>query len=163
METSSNVTSDETARYDEALEMVRYEGRNIWTILGSFLLAETVLLSVLGAGLVRSSTLVQGDWILFVGSLFGLLLCVPWWSAVTRNSAYYHFRIHQAKRVEKELSAKLLVEGAKFSKGDKVVIDGTCHRMPWLARNLHTSVSARLLIAVYALMFLTIVVLHQPF
>lgn len=158
----SDQPGDPQAEYEASLGMVQYEGQLLWTILGAFLLTETVLLGMIGGTIVQKAMGPQWNIPVFTGALLGFLLAFPWWGAFRRNSAYYRFRIYQARRFEEDLGFSLLTEGADFSEGDEQVIDGTCHQIPFMGRALRTKVSARLLIIAFGALYLLLAVLYGP-
>lgn len=149
-------------RYTQALEMARYEGRSIWSIMGAFLLAQTVLLSVMGHGMISAEARLSPNLLLAIGAFVGLFLCLPWWSAISRNSAYYDLRTLQARELECKIGAKLLKQGNTFHQGGEVTVDGRPMRMPWLSQHLTTGLSGRLIIIVYTLIFGTILAAQLP-
>src|SRR5690349_3000755 len=121
-------------QYQAALEHLKFEGELLWQIFGAFLLAHTVfmafLLQVLNKPLPANHP--GGFW----GSLVGLLLCLPWYSSFLRNSAYYDFRMAQARAAEPPTWHLLREAGQQFAEGECVTVDGKHHRQPWLARKL---------------------------
>lgn len=104
-------------RYRTALNLFKYEGRLRWTISGAFLIAETVLLSVL-AGILKGC-LEQGfsGALLVGGSVIGVLVALLWWATFFRYTRYYSLRIWQARAEESEIDMPLLKEGEEFGNG----------------------------------------------
>jgi hypothetical protein len=136
--------------YERALTLIQYHVELLWLIFGAFLLTETVLL----AGI---ATILKDDpepW-LFWGAMLGLVLVLPWASSWSQNYHYYRLRMLQAKRFE-PAAGTLLTEGAAFAKGACV---GDL-RMPWLARTLPPRRAVPFLIGAFAVVFLSLVVVH---
>lgn len=134
--------------YKISLEQVRYEGNLTWKVFSSFLLTHTIFLGFLLTYLSKGA---QKE-ILFLTSLFGLVLCLPWLAAYLRSSDYYRFRMAQARKAEPE-SHSLLKQGKLFSEGASTHLN---YRMGWLARTLPTKQGAIFLIITYIMFYLII-------
>jgi len=148
--------------YTNALEQVRYEGQLLWQIFSAFLLAHTVFLAFLlqtafGSG--RMNSYHPG---VFLASVVGGLLCIPWAASYSRSSDYYTFRMAQAREAEPTGWNLLKGEGEQFSAGRSVKIGTQTHRVSWLGRVLRTKRSVPLLIAFFALVYLGIFALSGP-
>jgi len=78
--------------YDRAITLIQNQVQLFWLVFGAFLLSETVLLGAVVSIAKEESNL----WIL-AGSVFGLVLCIPWWTSFKYNHAFYKLRIEEAK------------------------------------------------------------------
>jgi len=157
-----NNDSDSIREYLTALEHVRYEGQLLWQIFGAFLVAHTVFLAFLLQATFGGEQVVQYRLGTFIGGFIGFLLCIPWMASYFRSSAYYIFRMLQAR--EKEPSEWNLIKGKgeDFSAGKCVTVsDETC-QVPWIARLLPTKRSVPLLIIVFAVVYATVVIVSGP-
>jgi hypothetical protein len=164
-ENAEDTRSNRSAEYGHLVSMVQYEGNLLWTVLGAFLVAEAVLLGLLGSSMADVSgegALCRWDPLVFVGGILGLLVCVPWWACYHRNSTYYEFRMAQARRLEDDLSYDILSSGKKLSEGHWVPMDGRCYRMPWMSRTLRTRRSGRALIVLFGVAFAALIVVSGP-
>jgi hypothetical protein len=99
--------------------LIQNQVQLFWLVFGAFLISETVLLG--GVAQLLSIVNLPKFWIFF-SSLFGLILCIPWWTTYKYNHAFYLLRIDEAKKMEKE---KLVTEdffsnGEKLSKGEPI-------------------------------------------
>jgi hypothetical protein len=148
--------------YDRALALMQYHIQLLWQQFGVFLLAETVLLGFLGTAIIQLSSASDGDWLIFGGAVFGLLLCFPWWSTYWHNYKYYELRIAQARRHEKALGISLLTEGKNLSSGSELKIDGTTIRHSSLARVLPPRRAIPLLVIIFGIAFLAFISMSWP-
>ena len=146
--------------YEHALSLMQYQTELLWQEFNAFLLAETVLIGFLGTALAQADGLPEKNWLVFGGAIFGLVLCVPWWSTFLHNYEYYLLRIAQAKRYEDALGINLLSEGAKLDMG--LCIDEKVFRHPWLARKLPPRHSTRFLIFFFGLAFGILIIVSGP-
>ena len=149
-------------RYQSALEQVRYEGQLLWQIFGSFLLAHTVFLAFLLQSALGREQIVGYHLGAFFAALVGLLLCIPWAASYFRSSAYYIFRMAQAKEAEPSDWNLIKGDGEKFAAGYKVTIGKESYRVGWLARVLRTQRSVPLLIVFFVMVYLSTFVLNGP-
>jgi len=148
-------------RYRAALEHVRYEGQLLWQIFHAFLLAHTVFLSFLLNSAFRSESSGYQPAVFFPG-LLGLFLCLPWFASYLRSSAYYKFRMAQAKETEPEDWNIIGGKGERFSRGLPVTIGDECYRIHWLGRILRTKRSVPALILAFALAYAGLVIWCGP-
>lgn len=151
--------------YKQALSLMEYHTGLLWEEFGVFLLAETVLVGFLGAALVsepQTQRLVSENVVVFIGSILGFLLCIPWYATFQHNYQYYRLRIEQAKRHESILDTTLLSEGHVLSSGKTITIGGTKLRLPLLARHMPPRRTVPLLISMFAITFLILIVITGP-
>lgn len=149
-------------RYQSALEQVRYEGQLLWQIFGSFLLAHTVFLAFLLQSTLGREPIVGYHPGGFLAAVVGLLLCIPWAASYLRSSAYYIFRMAQAKEAEPCGWNLIKGDGEKFAAGEKVTIGGEPYQIGWLPRVLRTKRSVPLLIVFFGMIYLSILILNGP-
>jgi len=149
-------------RYQSALEQVRYEGELLWQIFGSFLLAHTVFLAFLLQSTLGRKPIVGYHPGGFFATIVGLLLCIPWTASYLRSSAYYIFRMAQAKEAEPSGWNLIKGNGEKFAAGCKVTIGKESYRIGWFARVLRTQRSVPLLIVFFGIIYLSIFILNGP-
>jgi len=149
-------------KYQSALEHVRYEGQLLWQIFGAFLLAHTVFLAFLLQSALGREQIVGYSSGSFFASLVGFLLCIPWIASYLRSSAYYEFRMAQAKEAEPDSWNLLKRNGEKFAEGEEVTIGEKKYRVRWFSRVLRTKRSVPLLIAFFIIIYLIILILNGP-
>lgn len=148
--------------YLAALDYVKYEGQLFWQAFEALLLAHTVFLAFLLQAAFGTQQIPDFQLGTFLGGIVGFLLCIPWATVYSRSSAYYVFRIAQAK--EKEPTGWELLKGAgeRFSAGEKVQVGDRHYRIGWLGRVLKTQRSAPLVIVVFGLVYIGITVVCGP-
>jgi len=119
-ETPAKAAPPGLAEYEIVAQLIQDTGQTVWTINGAYLLAATVLLSVLGSLLADPAP--GGLSVIRWGALLGLLICVLWWAAFERAYGFYNLRIHYARRLERMLGFQIHELGRKLDK-DKIDID----------------------------------------
>jgi len=152
----------ETELFTKALEQVRYEGQLLWQIFGAFLLPHSVFLAFILQNAFNGDALTLSRPGVFIASVVGFLLCIPWVASYSRSSDYYIFRMAQARAAEPPGWDLLHGAGEKFSAGNSVVIGGTHYRVKWLGRALRTKYSAPMLILIFALAYVAVAVISGP-
>lgn len=148
--------------YRVALEQVRYEGQLLWQIFGAFLLAQTVFMAFLLQATFTQPLVLTFRVGPFVAALIGLVLCLPWAATYLRSSAYYIFRMAQAREAEPEGWKLLKDVGEAFSEGRQVKVGATPYQVGWLSRNLRTKHSVPVIIVVFVIVYFGILVISGP-
>jgi hypothetical protein len=148
-------------RYEAALQVVVYEGQLLWTVFGAFLLAHTVFLAVLlqGVGDARLPSNISGG---FWPAVIGLFLCIPWITAYLYRSKWYNFRMAQARDAEPDGWNLVAGVAKEFADGHEVRIAGEWFQQRGLPRALRTKQSAPLLVAVFAIGYITVLIVTGP-
>lgn len=147
--------------YDAAVLQVRYEGQLLWQRFGAFLLPHSVFLAfVLNSA--SAGQIGHYSFRTFWSSVVGFLLCVPWLAVYMRSSAYYSFRIAQAREIEPAGWHLFGGKARDFSAGKNVTVSSENRRMPWLARRLRTEQAGWSMIFVFFLVYLAVVVASGP-
>ncbi len=122
--------NDQKTRYKIALENLRYQGQLLWTIMGIFLIAQSVILqSILG-----DFSSINSFW----GSVIGMLLSIMWILIFHRNMDLFILRMAQAKDVEPPDWNLLNGAGENFSNGKQVNIGGKPYHMSLLGNIIRT-------------------------
>ena len=91
---------------------------SLYLILGTYFLAETIIVGFLGNVLKDENYLM-----ILIGASLGLIVCFPWWSTYSHNYQYYILRMAQARQYENILGLNLLEQGKSLSEGCVVKID----------------------------------------
>ena len=143
--------------YDRALTLMQNHAQVVWKVFGTFLLAEAVILGFIGTGLANidsSDSGASSAW-LFGGSVFGLLLIIPWWSIFSYTHAQYLLSVNQARRHENDKTSvgKLLTQGKELSDKGKVFVNGEAIILGFLAKKLPPHSAYKLLMSMFALAF----------
>ncbi len=125
-----NNDSNKIQEYLTTLEHVRYEGQLLWQIFGAFLLAHTVFVAFLLQATFGSGQVAQYRLGTFIAGFSGLLLCIPWMASYLRSSAYYIFRMLQAREKEPSNWSLIKGKGENFSAGKPVIVSGQTYRIP---------------------------------
>jgi hypothetical protein len=147
-------------KYSAAIAILYDEGQFYWQTFGAYLVAHTVFLGFLLQSLAhyQDAHLI----LLFYASIYGLILTIPWLASLCRNSGYFRLRIEQARMAE-PLGWNLIdKDGKAFAEGEKVKIGTECLQMPWIARKLKNRMSATFLIICFAIAYVLISVISNP-
>jgi len=142
--------------YQAAINMLIYEGQQFWTIMGVFLVAETLLAGLL----LNSGTIVLSPWARLVAAGVGLFGCVLWLAAIYRQAGYHVLRIFQARALECQLGYSILHQGGDFSDGKPVNVGGEQHKLRKLPLTIKRT--GMLLAILFAGLFITIIVSIIP-
>lgn len=140
-------------KYDQVIVLIQYYVQLMWLVFGAFLVSETVLLGAI-MSLAKDGT---NAWV-FSGSVFGLFLCVPWWSSTQYNHAFYLLRINEAKEME-PTAGTFFTNGMKLFNGETVL--GV--RIPRFVVLLRSKHAVSILIGLFAMAFLCIALIKWPF
>lgn len=159
---SENGTDLARAEYDRSIALMQYHTQLLWQEFGAFLLAQTVLLGLLGTALMQENSGHIANLITLGGALVGLLLCIIWWSTYSHNYKYYELRMAQARRLEAALGFSLLSVGKELSSGKMVEVDGIQLRHSLLARWLPPRLAIPSMIGLFAIAFLFLAILSVP-
>ena len=136
--------------YLVAIEHARYEGQMLWQIFTAFLLAHTVFLAfLLQTAFVQQVGMFRPG--VFIAGIRRIAAMHPLDTTYQRSTAYYRFRMAQAREAEPADYRLLKGVGEEFSTGKKVKVGQAVHQLGWLARKLNTSRSIPALIVVFAL------------
>ena len=156
-------TNGQYQRYQQALAQMRYEGNLLWTIFRNFLWPHTIFLSVL-TSLLPDAKLPGFDLRTWVLAGLGMFWCILWGAIFARNSAYYHFRMAQARRTEPDDWNLVKGEGERFSEGEKICMPDRVkpYQMPLLATVLTTGKAVPLFILSFALVYFVLSLLSGP-
>jgi len=148
--------------YREALDLVKHEASLLWRIFGAFLLTHTVFLAISLGMALDGATLLEWRLGTFSTGCIGLVLCLPWWASYRRSSAYYIFRMAQAR--EKEPIGWDLLDGIgkRFSEGEPVMVAGECHQIKGTANWLRTKRGGPSLVIAFALAYVFVIVVSGP-
>ncbi len=160
---STNQGNDRAEReYDYAISLMQYHTDLLWKEFSAFLLANTVLIGFLATALADKEPIVRENWLVFLGSILGLLICPLWCATFQHNYKYYQLRVLQAKRHESALGISLLSEGGMLSEGEPVHIGDEKLQFHPLAQHLPPRRSVPLLIGLYAIAFGILIVISGP-
>lgn len=146
--------------YQVAILQVRYEGQLLWQRFAAFLTPHTIFLAFVLHAFSNRQFPAFNLWI-FLAGILGFVLCIPWLAVYVRSSAYYTFRIAQAREVEPSEWQLLAGIAEKFSAGEPVKVRDN-HRMPWLARKLRTERAGLVMIGIFLLVYFALVVVAGP-
>jgi hypothetical protein len=141
--------------YDRAITLIQYYVQLSWLVLGAFLLSATFLLGSL-VSLIQNGPSI----LIFIGAIFGLFLCIPWWTSFKYNHSFYLLRIEEAKNMEPTPS------GSNFFTNGKILFDNRKLNEVILPRNakfLGPKRAVSFLIILFAIAFGGIAVLKNPF
>ena len=132
--------------YDRAILLIQGQVQLFWLIFGAFLLSETVLL-----GAIASIDKDASDYLVFWGSVFGLLLSFFWWTTFQYNHAFYRLRIFEAKEFEPK-NGKFFANGEAIFNGKPIL--GV--KIPKYVRFFRPKIALEILIILFAIIFFLI-------
>lgn len=139
--------------YTATVQFVAYENQLFWSIMGVFLVAETLLAGFL-LGKPGTGHFVP---IRFGAALLGAFGCLLWIAAALRSAAYGNLRTYQAKLLESEIGYSLLTRAEALAEGATVEVGGKAFRHSAFARIFTIKKSGIVLAALFLLFFLVIV------
>jgi hypothetical protein len=84
-----------------------------------------------------------------------------WLASYKRRSAFYHFRLAQAREAEPDGVNVLKVNGEDFAGGKAVKIRKDCYQIKGIAK-LRTRHAVRMLIIVFFITYLVVFILRGP-
>ena len=150
--------------YTHALDLLKFEGEMLWSILSVFLVVNTILIGFIGQYISTHEEKIakEGSWPCFIGSVMGLILMVPFYGTFLRNSQYYKFRMEQAKALEDRQYPLLRKDGKKFSKGKMAKANGKNIRLSWIGREMTNKKAASWMIFLFAFAYLGILFYTLP-
>lgn len=138
-------------RYENALKIQQNEDGLFWQTMNIFLLANTILGSVIAVGLNRN---LGSNTLLFILSIIGFLVTLIWWLSYQKRTNYFKFRMEQVKEVEPPSWDLLKGKGKDYSDGEEVEVGGYPYRMPRPARFIKTHEIHFLLIILFLIIYL---------
>lgn len=141
-------------RYEKALELLRFEGEMLWKIMSAFMVVHTIMLAAIEQLMTQQTTL---KWLVIVLCIFGLLACLLWLGTFNRNTAYYHFRMSQAKLAEPATWELLNGSAEKFAAGYPVTVDGKTHHIKGLGHVVSNKLGAKLMIWMFIALYMVII------
>jgi hypothetical protein len=136
--------------YERAILLIQSQVQLHWLIFGAFQLSETVLLG----GIL---TIMKDEFsiIVLVSSIFGIVLCIPWWTTTLYNQAFYQLRINEAKSFE-PAAGTFFLDGETLFAGKKVLDV----KIPKYAIWLRPRNSVRILVILFFFAFLGVIYLN---
>ena len=153
---------DARAAYAAAVSLWTYEGDTIWARFNAMLVANSVILALIGLlyGVADIPPLFKKSL-----PIAGLVLCGVWLIITKRAFDYYTYWILSARELEEEhLSpvAKTISRGGAFAAGEKVSLrvggKTVTYRMSWLGRSVRIAWCTYLVVvgfgSLYALLLL---------
>lgn len=141
--------------YNYAISLIQYHIQLLWSQFGIFLLVETIIIGFIGTAITSDE---PNRFFVLVGSIFGFVICFPWWSTFIHNYQYYILRMAQARKHEKKLGIKLLSEGKQMSEGYPVEIDNKIYKHTMLAMILPPRRAIKFLIILFWLLFVVLII-----
>jgi hypothetical protein len=149
--------------YEHAITLMQYATELLWQQFGQFMVAETVLIAFLGSALTENNKFVLGENLfVFVGAIFGLIVCVLWYSTYEYNHTFYRLRIEQAKRHEELLGLRLLTEGKKLLNNESLEINKADFPYKKIVRWFRPHKSFTFLIILFGILFTSLIFFTRP-
>ena len=162
---SSNIKKKDIVKdYDRTLDLMKYHAQVVWQVFGTFLITETVILGFLGNAFAQYYKLNdECNLFLFFGSIFGLILIIPWLSAFLYTYKQYLLRIIQARNYENHNGiGKIITEGKEFIEKGEICIDGEFISLSWISKKLPPKKAYIMMMVFFALAFIVLAILSNP-
>jgi hypothetical protein len=164
LEDSGNQDKKENARvgYQVATTLWTYEGQLVWSKFNAMLVANSIVLAVIGLAISSQHTLP----IFTIGMpIGGLIFCAMWFLVTKRGFDNYIYLIRSARELEEQHLTdvvKTVSRGGDFADGKKIelTINGKTkkYRMSWFGRLLRVEWASYIVIAVFAAIYITILI-----
>lgn len=123
------VNGSENARcgYQAAITLMTYEGGLIWSKFNAMLVANSIVLGIIGMGL---SSEFAPKWLPLALSSCGLLLCLCWHFLMARSWDYYKYWILSARELEEQFLSPVMTlsRGGEIADGKTVQL--TISKLP---------------------------------
>lgn len=141
-------------KYDRAIILIQNQVQLFWLVFSAFLITETVILSAI-VTLIKD----EKNILIFFVSIFGLIICVAWWSSFQYNHTFYQLRIEEAKKLEKING--FYRQGEKLIRDRQILIREKLLTIPWHGGSPKKALE--ILIFLFMFTFLALGVLTNPF
>ncbi len=141
-------------KYDLAITLIQNQVQLFWLVFSAFLISETVILSSI-ASLIKDD---GNKMIVFFLSIFGLIICVGWWSSFQYNHAFYILRIEEAKKLEKRNG--FFKNGQILINNREIYIDDKKVAIPWHGGAPKKAI--QILIFIFATAFVALSLMYCP-
>jgi len=161
---SGNQDKKEDARidYQVATTLWTYEGQLVWSKFNAMLVANSIVLAVIGLGISSQLELP----IFTIGMpIAGLFFCAMWFLVTKRGFDNYVYWIRSARELEERHLTDIVEtvsRGGDFAAGKEVqlTINGETrkYRMSWFGRLLKVEWASYLIIGVFAVIYLIILI-----
>ena len=124
--------------YQAAIDLLVYEGELIWARFNAMLVANTIIITIIGFSISSSRPLS----VILVGMpILGMVLCGMWFFLTKRGFDYYKYWVFSARELEERLGSnfvRTVSRGAEFSSGRPVLFKlkggDVSFQMSWAAR-----------------------------
>jgi hypothetical protein len=109
--------------YQIAVDLWTYEGEQNWARFNVMLVANSVIIAVIGLAVTNQEPLPS---ISFGMSVVGLILCITWFLIMKRGFDYQNYYVMSAREIEERFLAhivKTISRGGAFAEGQPVTIE----------------------------------------
>ena len=94
--------NDDFERFKIILDYLKFEATTLWQIFNAFFIGHAIVISFVANSLAKKE---GEDFIFFlIAGVVGLILALLWLETFRRNSAYFYYRMEQAKKAEKKIT-----------------------------------------------------------
>ena len=142
--------------YQSAIALWVYEGNLIWAKYNTMLVANSIVLAVVGLSLGSETLPALFSQLLPVAGIF---LCLLWWQLTKRGFDQYRYWILCTREIEEKFNGEIDIasRGGRFASGQTVTfsIDGgtVTHKLSRGATGIRAAQNAYIGIAVFALLY----------
>jgi len=141
--------------YGHAIDLLKYEGEMLWLILSACIVVNVLLVGFLAQCVIAKDADFEKVRVTCgIGGVIGFLLSIAWYGTFLRNSAYYKFRMWQAKELEDKSFELLNNKGFDFAEGKEVTINGEKFQLKGLSRYMKNKRAGAILIIVFAVIYI---------
>ena len=155
---SNETTQIENARigYQVTVNLLTYEGQLIWTRFNAMLVANSIVIAVIGYLITNNSSSI----ILKYLPIPGIILCILWFLVNVRGFDYYKYWILSAREIEEQFlqnSIKTLSRGGELADCEEINfrINGKikCHRISKLGKVFKVKTISSFVIIVFIILY----------
>jgi hypothetical protein len=151
--------------YEAAVQLWTYEGEQNWARFNVMLLANSVLIGALAILLTSPSS---SSPLSHIFAVAGIIVCIAWFLITKRGFDYQTYYVLSARELEEQYFnglVKTASRGASFSQGCSVEFEldepSLTHRMSWFSRLASAQSLSKLVIILFAVVYIFAIVLMQ--
>ncbi|OGG03959.1 hypothetical protein A2W14_05855 [Candidatus Gottesmanbacteria bacterium RBG_16_37_8] len=148
--------------YSYLYKLVLHESKAVWDTGQLFLLSNAFLAAIIGTNFGNNSNDWRNQFIFWLLALLGLVISLLWLLSFNRTKNYYHFRMAQAKKMEKNLFEIFSGDGERIANGESIKINGKEYSLKICCLNLSSLTIVNIVIFVFIIFYLIVCVLFFP-
>jgi len=154
---NSSILEDARIGYQAAIQLWTYEGGQNWARFNVMLVANSIIIAVLGLAITSAN---PSTAISVVLSVVGVILCIAWFLITKRGFDYQKYYVLSARELEEKFLSKVITtasRGGAFADGKPVSIEigGAPKkiRMGWWSRKTSAGNISIIVILLFAVVY----------